>query len=809
MESILHDLKISLRMLWKRPGFPIASALVLAFGIGAIVSIFSFLSSFVLHPLDLPDAGRIMQLWEADQRAGWDKREVSAGNFLDWKTQNRAFLRLAAYRPGSFNLASRSEPERVSGAQVSAEFFRVLGAKPILGRDFLPNEDQAGAARVAAISSGLWRRHFGSDPAAIGRSYIVNGESCTIVAVLPADFHLPHLGRADIWVPFLLSAKDANNRGDRWLDVLGRLKPGVTAAKAQAEMSVLADRLTREHPRPDTRIGVLVVPLEQEVGQLYRASLLALLAASAALLLLACANVANLQLARNSTREQEISIRVSLGVSRLRLVRQLFLESLLVALLGAALALVFARGAIALMLLKLPAEILGYVPHYGAVPIDSGVLLFSLAAAVLTAAIFGLLPAVRATRPQISTLLKGAGRSSSGRRARLRRGLLLISEVTLALTLLIIAALMLKSFGRLQQVDPGFKAGRVLTMQLDLAEAVYPRPEQLTHFYESALERIAHIPGVLSAAVIDHVPMGGSNYSGSVAVFGATEKGDWSVAMMRSASSRYFETLGIPVLEGRPFGREDTATSHPVVLVNQTMAKHFWPTGSALGKRLKLGGLDSKEPWLDIVGVVGDVKHWGLADLPSSQIYQPLAQWPQRSATFVLRTAVDRPASMAQAVRKEVLAVDPNQPLGALQTMQQLVDHSTLVQSMSGLLLGFFGTIALLVGASGVFSVIYYLTSQRTHEFGIRMALGASRNDILQLVLGQGLRWVGIGLLIGMGLAFGSAQAMSGLLYGVAAGDPVTYGGAALLLGAIATLAIYLPARQVSRGTPAISTQSE
>jgi putative ABC transport system permease protein len=809
MESILHDLKISLRMLVKRPGFPLASALVLAFGIGATVSIFSFMSAFVLHPLDLPDAGRIMQLWEADQGTGWDKKEVSAGNFLDWKTQNQVFSRLAGYRPGSFNLATRGEPERVSGAQVSAEFLRVLGVRPRLGRDFQPNEDQAGAARVAAISSALWRRDFGADPGVIGKSYLVNGESCTIVAVLPADFHLPHLGRADIWVPFLLSAKDANNRSDRWLDVLGRLKPGVSAGKAQAEMSGLADRLTLEHPRPDTRVGVLVVPLEKEVGQLYRASLLALLAAAAALLLLACANVANLQLARNSTREQEISIRVSLGVSRYRLVRQLFLESLLIALLGAALALVVARGAIALMLLKLPEEILGYVPHYGAVPIDSGVLLFSLAAAVLTAVIFGLFPAVRATRPQVSTLLKGVGKSASGRPARRRRGLLLISEVTLALTLLIVAALMLKSFSRLEQVHPGFKAGRVLTMQLDLAEAVYPRPEQMTHFYESALTRIEHIPGVLSAATIDHVPMGGSNYSGALAVEGATKKGDWSFTMIRSASSHYFETLGIPLLEGRSFSLEDTATSRPVVLVNQTLAKHFWPTGSAVGRRLKLGGLDSKAPWLDIIGVVGDVKHWSLADLPGAQVYQPLPQLPPRSATFVLRTAVDRPASVAQAVRKEVLTVDPNQPLGEFQTMQQLVDRSTLLQTMSVVLLGFFGTIALLVGASGVFSVIYYLTTQRTHEFGIRMALGASRNDILQLVLGQGLRWVGLGLLIGAGLAFGSAKAMSGLLYGVAAGDPVTYGGAALLLGAIATLAIYLPARQVSRMTPAVSTQGD
>jgi putative ABC transport system permease protein len=803
----LDDLRISLRMLLKRPGFLIAAALVLALGIGATSAIYSFIHAFVLHPLDLPGAGRIMQVWETDQREGWAKREVAPGNFLDWQRQNQAFERLAAYRPASFNLASRGEPERLSGATVSADFFRVLGVKPILGRDFLPREDTAGAARVAVISSDLWRRHFAADPKVVGGSYVVDGKSCTVVGVLPAGFHLPHLGRADIWVPFSFAAGDANNRTERWLYVLGRLKPGVSLEKVQAEMTVIAERLAVQHPRTDTRIGALVVPLEQEVAQLYRPSFLILLVASACLLLLACANVANLQLAHTSTREQEILIRVSLGVGRRRLIRQLFMESLLIALFGAGLALIVARFSIALMLLKLPAEILGYVPHYGKVPIDWSVLLFTLGTAVVTAVLFGLSPAVRASRPQINTLLKGAGRASAGRGAHLRRALLMVSEVTLALTLLITAALMLESFGRLQQVDPGFKARRVLTTQLDLPESVYATPAQITQFYDNALARIASVPGVVSAAVIDHVPMGGSNYSGSVGVEGSAETGEWSFAMMRSASSDYFRTLGIPLLEGRSFSVQDTAAAHPVVIVNQVMAKHFWPSGSALGKRLKRDGLDSGNPWLEVVGVAGDVKHWGLADGPSPQIYQPIAQWPQRSGTLVIRTASERSTSVAQAVRKAVLAVDPHQPLAEFRTLTRLVDNSMLLQSMSIVLLGFFGTIALLIGAAGVFSVIYYLTLQRTHEFGIRMALGASPGNIVQLVLKQGIRLVGVGLLIGVALAFGVARAMAGLLYGIGPGDLSAYASAALLLGAIAALAIYLPARQVSRVAPSVSTR--
>jgi putative ABC transport system permease protein len=383
----------------------------------------------------------------------------------------------------------------------------------------------------------------------------------------------------------------------------------------------------------------------------------------------------------------------------------------------------------------------------------------------------------------------------------------MVSEVTLALTLLITAALMLESFGRLQQVDPGFKARRVLTTQLDLPESVYATPAQITQFYDNALARIASVPGVVSVAVIDHVPMGGSNYSGSVGVEGSAETGEWSFAMMRSASSDYFRTLGIPLLEGRSFSVRDTAAAHPVVIVNQVMAKHFWPTGSALGKRLKRDGLDSGNPWLEVVGVAGDVKHWGLADGPSPQIYQPIAQWPQRSGTLVIRTASERSTSVAQAVRKAVLAVDPHQPLAEFRTLTRLVDNSMLLQSMSIVLLGFFGTIALLIGAAGVFSVIYYLTLQRTHEFGIRMALGASPGNIVQLVLKQGIRLVGVGLLIGVALAFGVARAMAGLLYGIGPGDLSAYASAALLLGAIAALAIYLPARQVSRVAPSVSTR--
>lgn len=809
MEGVLRDLRISLRTLLKKPSYLIAAVLVLALGIGATTAIYSFLNAYVVHPLDLPGAARIMQLWETDQREKGAQREVAPGNFLDWKTQNGVFAHLAGYRPASFNLASRGEPERVPGAVVSADFFRVLGVEPVHGRDFLPGEDAAGAPRAAVISDGLWRRRFGADPKALGGSFLANGESVTLVGVLPAGFHLPHLGHAEIWLPLALTAADANDRAGRLLDVLGRLKPGVTVQRAEAEMAGLGDRLAMQHPRPDTRIGAVAVPLEQQVAQLFRPSLLILLAASACLLLLSCANVANLQLARTSTREREIAIRVAVGAGRARLVRQLFVEGLLVAFLGMALALLVARESIALMIFKLPPTLRGYLPHHGAVAIDGSVLLFSVGVAVATAVIFGLVPAVRASRPQVNSLIQEGGRSTSGLRGRRGRALLMVSEIALALTLLIAAALMMKSFGRLQQVDPGFKAQRVLTAELDLPDAVYDTPEKQTRFYDRVLERLQTIPGVVAAAVIDHVPMGGSNFSGSLAVEGAAAQvGEWSFAMIRSASPDYFRALGIPLVEGRPFSTRDRPNSSPgVVIVNQVMAKHFWPRGSAVGKRLKRGRLDSDNPWLEIVGVAGDVKHGSLADKSSAQIYRPLAQRPESSATIVIRAEQERPASVASAVREAVLAVDPKQPLAQFQTMEQLVDNSMVLQRMSVIVLGFFGTIALLVGAVGIFSVIYYLTLQRIHEFGVRMALGASRSDVLGLVLRQGLRLVAAGLLIGVALAFGLAQAMGSLLYGVSPIDLSTYAAAALLLGVIGFLAIFLPARQASRISPAWSTR--
>ncbi len=809
MDGILRDLRISFRTLLHKPSFLIAAVLVLASGIGATVAIFSFIHAFVLHPLDLAGADRMVQLWEASKEEGWAKREVAPGNFLDWKSQNHVFDHLASYQPTSFNLASRGEPERLAGANVSADFFRVLGLTPASGRDFLPNEDAAGAPRVAVISDNLWRRHFGADPAMLGKSFMVNGQSCVVVGVLPPSFHLPHLGHADIWVPFAFDAGNANDRVGRGLYVLGHLRPGVTAQGAQADMSSLAARLAQQHPRPDGPIGVLVIPLEVEVAQSYRPSLLILLIAAGCLLLLACANVANLQLARTSTRVHEISVRVALGVTRPQLIRQLFLESVLVALLGGVLALVVARASIALMTYKLPPDVLVYVPHYGRVPIDGSVLLFSLAAALATAVLFGLVPAVRASRPQVGALLKGAGRASAGRHARRGRSLLMVSEVALALTLLVTSALMLKSFGRLQRVDPGFQADRVLTTELELPQATYGTPALEAQFYQRALERVEHLPGVDSAAVVNHVPMGGSNYSGTVTVEGSPEKGDWQFSMVRSCSPDYFRVLRIPVDQGRAFTPQDTAASRRVVIVNEAVARHFWPNGSALGKRLKRGRLDSDNPWMEVVGVVGNVKQWALNDNSTAQIYQPMPQWTPRSAAIVVRTVSDRPAAVAQSVRREVLAVDPQEPLGEFKTMRQLVSNSLLLQAMSVILIGFFGTIALVVGAIGIFSVVYYLTLQRTHEFGVRMALGASRGNVIQLVLSGGLRLVAIGLAIGAIAAFGAASAMGGLLYGVSAGDLSTYAGAALFLAVVAALAIYLPARQAGKVSPALSTRYE
>ncbi|HEX5758692.1 MAG TPA: ABC transporter permease [Thermoanaerobaculia bacterium] len=808
MDTLWQDFRIGLRTLFRAPSFLVAAVLVLASGIGATIAVFSCMNAFVLNPLSLPDADRVAQLWEADLEEG-GRSEVAAGNFLDWRRQSESFDGLAAYWPVSLNLTSRGEPERIPGAMVSADFFRVLGVQPAHGRDFLAAEDAPGAPGAAIISHDLWRRRLDAAPGALGRSYIVNGQPYTLVGVLPPDFHLPHLGRADIWVPLVLDAEDAANRTYHWLYVLGRLKPGVSRDVAQAEIETIAKRLAAQHPRTNARIGARVVPLQQEVTRYYRPSLLMLMITSACLLLLACANVANLQLARTAARGRDIAIRVTLGVGRLRLFRQLFLESLAVSLLGALLGLAVARWMVDLMMSKLPPAIRGYVPHYGEVAIDAPVLLFSLAVAVATATIFGFAPALRASRPDMHELLKEGGRSSGGVRRRRGRALLVVSEVALALTLLITTALMLRSFSRLQQTDPGFAPEHVLTAQLDLPEAVYAEPAQIAGFYDQVLQRVRAIPGVTEAAVIDHVPMGGSNVGGTVFIEGASyPSGEPPTAMIRAISPEYFRAMGIPLREGRAFSSRDAAAAPPVAIINEATARTFWPSGSALHKRVKRGGLESDTPWLEIVGVVGDVKHWSLDERRQMQLYLPLPQQPQRAMSLVVRTR-GKPTSVAGAVRAAVLALDRNQPLGPFRTMEELVSDSLLMQRTSVLLLSFFGAIALLVGGVGIFSIIYYLTMQRTHEFGVRMALGASRGSVLQLVMRQGLRLTAVGLAIGVLLAFGLAQAISGLLYGVTSTDLVTYGAVASLLAAIALVATYLPARRASRVQPVVAIRNE
>ncbi|MGH9360632.1 MAG: ABC transporter permease [Thermoanaerobaculia bacterium] len=809
MEGLLHDLRICLRTLFKAPSFLVAAVLVLASGIGATTAIFSCINTFVLNPMNLRDVDRIVQLWEVDQEEGGARSEVASGNFLDWRRQNDAFEHLGAYYPVSFNLTSRGGPERIPGALVSADFFRALGVQPVHGRDFLAAEEAPGSARAAIISHELWRRRFGAAPAALGKSYIVNGEPYTVVGVLPPDLHLPHLGRAEIWTPLALDAEDAANRTSHWLNVLGRLKPGASLEAAQAEMETITKRLAVQHPRTNTRISAQVVPLQQEVTRYYRPSLLMLMIIAACLLLLACANVGNLQLARTTARAREIGIRLALGVGKVRLIRQLFLESLLVSLLGAVLGLFIARWSIDLMISQLPAAIRGYVPHYGEVPIDGTVLIFSLVVAVLTATIFGLAPALRASRPDLTEVLKEGGRSSTGVRGRRGRAVLVVSEVALALTLLITTGLMLKSFGRLQRVDPGFDSRQVLVTQLDLPEVAYPGPAQITAFYDRALERLHTVPGIVAAAVIDHVPMGGSNVSGSLVIEGSHSATDEPPsAMIRTVSAEYFRAMEIPVLRGGPFSRRDTAQSPPVAIINESMAAHFWPQGDPLHKRIKRGGLESDTPWREIVGVVGDVKHRGLDERREAQVYLPSTQQPQRSMTIVIRTAGE-PISVAQAVRREILALDPNQPLAAFRTLQELVSDSLLMQRSTVTLLSFFGVIALLVGAVGIFGILHYLTMQRTHEFGVRMALGASQGSVLQLVMRQGLRLTAIGLVIGVVLAFGMAQTISGLLYGVTTTDLITYGSVALLLAVIALVATYLPARQASRIPPVVAIRYE
>jgi len=809
MGSIWQDIRYGLRTLLKARGFTAAAVLALALGIGINTAIFSIVNGILLRPLPYADPSRLVSLAEVNPAEGPDPYPVSAPNYADWAGQARSFEGLAAYRAGSsasFSLASGGGPEWVQGVGVSAGLFPVLGVNPSLGRFFQPDEDAPGSNTVVILSHGLWQRRFGADPDIVGKALTLSGKSYSVVGVMPAGFEFPvQPSKAELWVPLALGKDDLAEemRGMHKLSVVGRLRPGADLEGARAEMNTVSARLQQQYPETNTGKSAHVVSLHEHVVGNIRTPLLLLLGAVGCVLLIACANVANLLLARATVRQKEVALRTALGASRLRVVRQLLTESAVLALLGGALGLLFAALATELLVAVSPADI----PRLGAVGIDARVLAFTLAVSLLTGVVFGLAPAVQSSKADLNEMLKeGGGKGSAGGGRGRVRSALVVSEVALALLLLIGAGLLIKSFMLLQQSDPGFDGRNVLTVRVPLPESKYSEPPKARAFYQSLLERVKALPEVQHAAVTTSIPLTGWNTVFGFEIPGrpAPPPGKTLEAEFIAVSPEYHQAMGIRLLRGRHFSDHDRKEAPGVVIVNEAMARRHWPGEDALGQQIRIGPAARQ-----IVGVVADVKQEGLAAEATEQMYAPVNQVPSPpSKTLVVRSSSD-PTGLVAAIRRAVLEVDPEQPTTNVRTMEQVTAQSIAQPRLYMTLLGVFGAVALLLAAIGIYSVLAYSVTQRTRELGIRMALGARPLEIVRLVVSQGMLLTGAGIALGLAAAYLLSRTLSSLVYGISPTDATIFAAVPAALGAVALVACYIPARRATRISPVTALRHE
>jgi len=800
LSDLWQDLRYASRVLLKTPGFTAVAVIALALGIGANSAIFSVINSVLLRPLPYKDPDRLTMIWEEASKNGYPQDTPTAANFADWRDQNQSFEGMAAIADQSFNLTGAGDPEKLEGRRVSYNLFALLGVDPQLGRTFTAEEDQAGANRVVLLSHMLWQRRFASNPDIVGKSLTLNNGSYTVVGVMPPQFQFP-TPEDELWVPIAFDSREAANRHRHYLEVLGRLKPGVTTDGAQADMTTIAVRLQQQHPDSNTDIGAVITPLQDQVVGDIKPALMILLGAVGLVLLIACANVANLLLARAAVRQKEIAVRVALGASRFRLVRQFLTESVLLGTLAGIVGL--ALSLVGLFFLR--AFIPPNIAQAKVTSIDLRVLGFTLLISILTGLIFGLAPATQAAKFNLNETLKEGGRdASSGSNSNRVRGLLVIAEVAVSLVLLIGAGLLINSFRRLRNTDPGFRADNLLTMKIVLPEPKYQEHKQRSAFYSDVINRIESLPGVKSAAVTTNLPLYRQGNSTGIMIEGRPEPppGQDIIITTRIVSPKFFETMGIQLLKGRPLSDEDKTNTPGVVVISETMAQRYWPGEDAVGKRIFPGRPERPEDWLQIVGVVNDVRQFQLDVEPKPQMYLTYKQagfFAPRD--LVVKTDVD-PASMASTVRRTVWEIDKDQPVSNISTMNEILAESIARQRFIMLLLGIFAAVAMLLAAVGIYGVMSYSVAQRRSEIGIRMALGAQKLDVLKLAVGQGLKLVCIGVVLGLAGAFALTRLMSSLLFGITATDPSTFIGISALLIAVALIASYVPARRATKVDP-------
>ena len=799
----MNDLKFAFRQLLKNPGFTAVAVLTLALGIGANTAMFSVVNGVLLKPLPYRDPERLVRLFESSREPGWERTPVSPATFLDWRSQNQVFEDIAAIQWGSLNVTGAGGPERLPGLRVSACLFPMLRVSPILGRQFASEEDKFGKHHVALISHRLWQRRFGGDRNVVGQTITLDGEPFTIVGVMPAEFRFMD-GQAELWTPVAFTPDQITSRGNHSWSVVARLKPEATLEQAKAEMNTIAARLAKQHAGQGSS-GVTLVGLQEELVGRSRRLLLLLLSAVGLVLLIACVNVANLLLARAASRQKEFAIRAAVGAERRHLLRQLLTESLLLATAGGALGCLWAYWSVE----TIASIAANSLPKIDQVQLDLRVLGFTLVVSLGAGIVFGLAPSLHATRVDLDLALKEGGRDASeGGGGRRLRSSLVIAELALSLVLLVGAGLFIRSFMRLYEVNPGFNPMRVLTLALNLPDKKYPSDADRASFFRRLLERVETLPGVQSAGAIFGLPLSGGQSRMSFAIEGRPEArpGEQNSAGYRQISPDYFRTMSTPLVTGRDFDQHDTTKAPAVVIVNEAFVRQFLAGEEPLGKRLQIGGSDHRQA--KVVGVARDVRHENLAVAPGPEMYVPFSQHCWGLAAVVVRTAME-PAEMANTLRKAVMEVDPDQPIYNIRTMQAVVSDAMAGRRVQMWLLGTFAAVAVGMAAIGLYGVMSYSVTRRTHEIGVRMALGAKRRDVLSLLLRQGLKLAGFGIGLGVPIALGLTSLLRTLLFEVKPTDPVTFVGVSLILLLVALLASWLPARRAAKVDPMIALRTE
>jgi predicted permease len=798
---MLQDIRFAIRAFRKSWGFTFVAVMALALGIGANAALFTVLNAVLLKPLPYAESGRLIRIFETFVPRGYGS--VSVPNFIDWRSQNHTFDHLEAFSVGSLNLQSNGEPERIPSVLATAGIFEMLGAKPMLGRTFAADEDQPGKSNVVVISERLWRRRFAADPNLLGSQITLDGQAATVIGIMPASFEFPPGAvTRTVWMPLQFTPEQLGRRGAHWLAVAGRIKQGITLEAADSEMKQIAARIATQFPGEQKGRSVQLRSLQEVLVGNLRPVLLVLMGAVGFVLLIACANVANLLLARAASRTREVAVRAALGASRPRLIRQFLTESLLLAFAGGAVgAIIGSFGVRALLVLAAD-----QIPLAGDISLDRTVFLFLLAVCVAAGIIFGLAPAFQSARHDLQAGLREAGRSgSAGVRGARLRGALVISEFALSIVLLAGAGLLIRTCLALNGTDPGLVSSGVLTMSVSVPDEKYPDNSMWRRFYAPALDRIRALPGVREAAIISLLPLQTWGWNGDFRIEGQpqVDPARRPLAEFRLVSPGYFRVMGVRVLKGRDFDARDSGTSAPVVLINDALAKRYFPGQDPVGRRLEWDG------WRTIVGVVGSTRQAGLDREPLAELYLSAGQsGPISGMTFVVSVAVD-PGSLTRAVTSAIRSVDPAQPVFGVKTMQEVVSDSLSNQRLYAWLLGVFAALALTLASAGIYGVMSYLVTQRTQEFGVRMALGAGGREVLGIVLRQAGLLIAAGLAIGLIGALAVTRVLANVLFGVKPTDPVTFIAVSAVLVFVAMLATLLPAWRATRVDPMVALRYE